>query len=117
MSLLGAVYAVAAFGTVIALGVLSSTAPALATQEAWGHAIIVAVFAVVLLLRVRSARSGNARATRAVGIIATVLIVVNVVEAALPGVFPPWMRVAMLLTALLLLALLVVLVVPRRAAR
>lgn len=100
-------YVVISLGTVAALAILSSAAPVPATGEAWGHAVIVAVFAFVLLLRFRSARSGNARAWRAVGVIAAVLLVVNVVEAALPGVFPGWMRIEMVVIAALMCALVV----------
>lgn len=93
-------YLALTFGTLAALVVLSATAPRLATQEAWGHAVIVAALATVLLWRYRSARAGSAKALRAVGIIAMVLCAVNIVEAALSGVFPMWMRVQMLLIAL-----------------
>jgi peptidoglycan/LPS O-acetylase OafA/YrhL len=89
-------YVVIALATVAALVVLSRAAPDLATGEAWGHAVIVAAFAVLLALRLRSARRGSGRARWAVGIIAAVLAVANLVEAALPGVFPGWMRVEML---------------------
>ncbi len=40
----------------------------------------------------------------------------NVVEAALPGVFPPWMRVEMLIIAAMMLALVVLSVRGRRTA-
>jgi Na+/proline symporter len=100
-----AVYVLIALGTVAALVVLASTAPAQATSAAWGHAIIVAVFAILLPLRLRRARKGNARAARAVGIIAAVLVVVNVVEALLPGAFPAWMRVEMVVIAVLMAGL------------
>jgi hypothetical protein len=99
-------YVGVAAGTLVALAVLSGAAPDLATDEAWGHAIVVAVFAVLLPLRLRAARRGSGRARWAVGIIAGVLLVANLVEAALPGVFPGWMRIEMLgiaaLAALLL---------------
>jgi hypothetical protein len=100
-------YVAIALGTVVALAVMSSVAPELATDEAWGHAVIVAISAIVLPLRFRSARAGNARAWRAVGVIAAVLLVVNVVEAALPEVFPGWMRVQMAVVAVLMAALVV----------
>lgn len=100
-------YVVIALATVAALAIMSSAAPALATSEAWGHAVIVAVFAIVLLLRWRSARAGDAKAWRAVGVIAAVLLVVNAVEAALPGVFPVWMRVEMAVIAVLMCVLVV----------
>jgi hypothetical protein len=93
---------------------MTSAAPGQATREAWGHAVVVTVFAVVLPLRLSSARSGNPRAVRALGIIAAVLLVVNLVEAALPGAFPGWMRVEMVATAALMAALVVLV---RRSAR
>jgi hypothetical protein len=98
-------YVVIALGTVVALAVLAAAAPAQATSEAWGHAVIVAVFAVLLPLRYRAARSGKPGAVRAVGIVAAVLLVVNVVEAALPGAFPVWMRIEMVVIAVLMAAL------------
>jgi hypothetical protein len=112
-----AVYVLIALGTVAVLAVLASTAPAQATSSAWGHAIIVAVFAILLPLRLRSARKGNARGVRAVGIIAAVLLVVNVVEALLPGAFPAWMRVEMVLIAVLMAGLAAVLLARRPALR
>ncbi len=99
-----AVYVLVALATVVALGVLSDVAPQQATSDAWVHAVIVAVFAVVLPLRARSAARGDAGALRAVGIIAAVLFVVNGVEALLPGLFPAWMRAEMVGLALLMAA-------------
>ena len=98
-------YVVVALGTVVALAVMAAAAPALATDEAWGHAVVVAVFAVLLPLRLLAARRGSRRALTAVTVIAGVLVVVNVVEAALPGVFPAWMRVEMVAVAALMVAL------------
>jgi hypothetical protein len=108
-------YVVVAVGTVVALGVLAAVAPSLATQDAWGHAVIVAVFAVVLPLRVRAARRGSLSALRAVAIISAVLFLVNVVEAAVPDLFPTWMRIEMVAIAVLM-ATSVLLVVRARLA-
>lgn len=58
--------------------------------------MIVAVFAVVLPLRLRSARAGNRGGLRAVGIISAVLFLVNVVEILIPGFLPAWMRIEMI---------------------
>ncbi|GAA2760729.1 hypothetical protein [Actinopolymorpha rutila] len=102
------IYAVLALGTVAALVVLSEETPARATQEAWGHAVIVAVFAVVLSLRWRAARRGSSSALRAVQIIAGVLLAVNLVEACL-SFFPGWMRVEMVVIAAVMLAVTVLL--------
>lgn len=94
--------------TLVVLAVLAGVAPAQATVDAWGHAMIVAVFAVLLPLRARSAVRGSAGALRAVGVIAAVLVAVNVVEALLPGAFPGWMRGEMAVIAVLMATLAVV---------
>lgn len=88
-------YIVVVVVTIAALAVLSVVAPSEATPDAWGHAIVVGIFAVVLPLRLRAARRGSEGARRAVGIIAIVLVVVNVVEALIPGFVPMWMRAEM----------------------
>lgn len=108
-------YVVIALGTVAALGALSATAPQLAGQEAWVHAVIVAVFAVILPLRLRAARAGSVGAIRAVGIISAILFLVNVIEALIPGLFPAWMRVEMVGIAVLMVGV-IMLVVRERAA-
>jgi hypothetical protein len=107
-------YVAAMVATLVVLALLASRAPEQATEEAWGHALIVILFAVLLLVRLRSARSGSTRAVRALGIIAATLLVVNLVEAALPDVFPEWMRVEMVAIALWMAALLILV---RRSAR
>jgi hypothetical protein len=94
-------YVVVTLGTLVVLAVLSTTSPALATDHAWGHAIVAAVFAVLLPLRLRSAR-GSWSALRAVGIIAAVILLANVVEALIPGFAPGWMRWEMVGVALLM---------------
>ncbi|MEV4421526.1 hypothetical protein AB0L40_16305 [Patulibacter sp. NPDC049589] len=101
-------YVAVTAATIVALAVLSSASPRLATDDAWGHAAIVAAFAVLLPLRLRAARHGSRRALRALAVIAVVLLVVNVVEAALPGTFPDWMRVEMVAVAALMTLLAVV---------
>jgi hypothetical protein len=91
------------------------------TPEAWVHAVIVAVFAVVLPLRLRAAREGRRSGLRALGIISGVLVLVNAVEAVIPGLFPGWMRVEMIgVAALMAVAVLLVAqvaVAPRRDVR
>jgi hypothetical protein len=82
--------------TLVALGVLVAIGSPQATSEAWIHAAIVTVFAILLPVRLRAARQGSARGRQAVAIIALVLVVVNVVEAAIPGLFPAWMRIEMI---------------------
>src|SRR4051794_14252085 len=108
-------YVAIALGTITVLALLSAVAPRQATQEAWVHAVIVAVFAVVLPLRLRAARAGSVEGLRAVGLISAVLFLVNVVEAMLPGLFPLWMRVQMVGVAVLMLAVVLLVVRERRA--
>lgn len=96
MGALVRLYVVIAVGTVVALTVLSVVTPAQAPRDAWVHAIVVVVFAAVLPLRARSARNGSVAAVRAVGVIASVLLLSNVIEATIPGFAPAWMRVEML---------------------
>jgi hypothetical protein len=108
------IYVAMVLGTIATLGILAATAPHLATHDAWIHAVIVAGFAVVLPLRLRAARAGSSSALRAVGIIAAVLFVVNVIEAMIPGLFPFWMRAEMIAIAMVTAAV-VVLVVQERA--
>ncbi|MDR0346299.1 MAG: hypothetical protein LBI49_24895 [Nocardiopsaceae bacterium] len=95
-------YVALTVATVAALVVMSAVAPRLATADAWGHAVIVVIFAILLPLRMRAARKGSTRALRAVTIMAVAVLVVNVVEAALPHGFPGWMRIEMVVTALLM---------------
>jgi hypothetical protein len=110
-------YGAIATGTIIALVVMSSAAPHLATREAWGHAVIVAVLSFILPLRLRGASRGSTRALVAVAVIAAALSAANVVEAALPGVFPGWMRVEMIVIAALMAALATLAVRSLRQAR
>lgn len=107
-------YVALSAATLVAVIALSVLVPRLATPEAWGHAVIVAVLAVLLPLRLRAARHGSRAGLNASLAIAVVLIAVNAVEAALPGVFPWWMRVEMILVVLLMLALSIVLARARR---
>jgi len=101
--------------TLVALLVLGVAAPLEANENAWGHAVVVTVFAVVLPLRLRSARAGKRSAVRALGLIAAVLFVVNVVEALIPSFVPGWMRLEMLVIAVLMVG--IVLEVARWAVR
>ena len=98
-------YVALTVATVVALIVMSAVAPHLATDEAWGHALIVFVFVILLPLRMRAARKGSARALRAVTIMSAAVLVVNAVEAALPHAFPGWMRVEMVMIAVLMAVL------------
>ncbi len=107
-------YVAVVLGTLVLLAVLSATAPDQATSEAWGHGVVVALFAVLLPLRLRSARRGSVGALRATGVVAAVLLLVNVVEASIPDFVPTWMRVQMVLVAALMAGV-VVLVARERA--
>lgn len=97
-------YSAIAVVTVVVLAILQATAPRFTSTDAWVHAAIVAVFALVLPLRLAGVRSGSRRALRAVGIISGVLVAVNAVEASIPGFVPVWMQVEMVVIALLMLA-------------
>lgn len=103
LRLLIGTYVAIVIATIAALAILSAVAPDQAPQEAWGHAVIVDVFAVLLPVRLRSAARGSVGGLRAIGIISAVLFLVNAVEAFLP-MFPTWMRVEMIVIALLMLA-------------
>ena len=107
-------YVVVAAATVVALAIMSATGSHLATSDAWIHAVIVAAFAVLLPLRLRAARRCSEGALRAVGIITGVLLAVNLVEAAIPHLFPVWMRIEMLAIAALMTAVLISVVRARR---
>jgi hypothetical protein len=98
------VYVFIVVATIVALVILTATDPGQAPQDAWWHAVIVGAFAVVLPLRLRAARRGSSRAVMAVGVIATVLVVANVVEALIPGFLPLWMRIEMIGTAVVMAA-------------
>jgi hypothetical protein len=96
-------YVAAAFATLAVLAVLAAVAPAQAGDHAWWHGAIVAGFSLLLLIRTRSAEAGRDSGRRAVLVISSVLLVANLVEAALPGTFPAWMRVEMVGVAGLML--------------
>lgn len=97
-------YVAIVVGTVVALGVLTAIGSAKATTDAWVHCVIVAAFAVLLPLRLRSAQSGSVGGPRAVGIISAALFLVNVVEVMVPGLFPLWLQVVMVGIAALMAA-------------
>lgn len=97
------VYLAVVIATLVGLAFLSSAGSHQATNNAWGHALVVLIFAILLPLRLRSARTGRRSAIRAVGLISAVLLVVNVVEALIPGFVPTWMRAQMYVVAALML--------------
>lgn len=96
------VYVAVVVLTLVALVALAAEGSPAATSDAWVHAVIVAGFAVLLPLRWRAVGRGAPGALRAVGVIAAVLAVVNLVEAFLPGLFPAWMRIEMVGIAVLM---------------
>lgn len=108
------VYVLVALATVVALAILSSAGSDQATDDAWVHAVIVGIFAILLPVRLRSATHGSDRALMAVGIIAAVLVAVNVIEAVIPDLFPAWMRIEMVGIAVLMIAIAVLVVRARR---
>ncbi len=109
-----ALYVVVVLATIAALAVLSRSGSDQANADAWVHTAIVAVFAVLLPVRLRAARRGSHGAAVRVGIIAAVLVVVNVVEALIPGLFPMWMRIEMVGIAVLMAAVTVLVARGRR---
>jgi fatty acid desaturase len=60
MTALARSYVAIVLGAIVALAVLSATAPAQATRDAWVHAVIVAVLAVLLPLWLRVVMVGIA---------------------------------------------------------
>lgn len=65
----------------------------LVTDHAWGHEVILLVFAVVLVLVARRAAEGHRRAYLRLRIVAVVVPVASLVVAAIPGFLPGWMRI------------------------
>lgn len=76
--------------------------PAVATQDAWVHGVIVAATAVLLLAFAVRALGGKRPAYVRLRISSGVLLIVLVVIAALPGAFPVWMRAMEAVSALCL---------------
>ncbi len=95
-------YLAISVATLVVLGLLSAVGSKEAASSAWAHAVIVPFSAVLLEIRMRAARRGSRRASVAVLIIATVLLVANIIEAAAPGSFPTWMRFEMVAIAALM---------------
>ena len=99
LSKLVGLYLAIAVVTLVVLGLLSALGSKEATSSAWIHAVIVAFFAALLEMRMRAALRGSRRASVALPIIATVLLIANIIEAAAPGAFPTWMRFEMVAIA------------------
>lgn len=98
-----AVYAAATAGTIAVLAWWRDDSR-IATPHAWGHAVTVLVFAVVLVAVARRAAAGSRRALLRLRIIAVVIPVVSVVLVAIPGFLPAWMRIEQAVYGVLLLS-------------
>jgi hypothetical protein len=95
-------YLLATLATIGALAVRHGD-PAFATPEAWSHAVIVLVFAALLLPAATRAAAGSRGARRRLLAVSIVIPVVSVVLVALPHLLPPWMRVEQAAYGVLLL--------------
>jgi hypothetical protein len=95
-------YLLATVATLAVLAVRHDDA-AFATDEAWGHAIVVLAFAVLLLPAAARAAAGSRGAYRRLRIVSVVIPAVSVVLVALPHLLPPWMRVEQAAYGVLLL--------------
>jgi hypothetical protein len=78
---------------------------AIATDHAWGHAVIVLGFAVLMLSVARHAARGSRRALLRLRIIAVVIPVASLVMVAIPGFLPVWMRIEQAVYGVLLLVI------------
>ena len=76
--------------TVVTIGFLAwrDGDPALVTQEAWVHGIILLVFAVVLVLVAKRAEAGNRRAYLRLRIVGLIIPIAGLVEALIPASSP-----------------------------
>jgi hypothetical protein len=81
--------------TAATLGVLAARHEdaGFATDEAWGHAIVVLVFAALFVPAASRAARGSRGAYRRLRIVSVVIPVVSVALVDLSGFLPPWMRV------------------------
>jgi len=82
--------------------------PAVATQNAWVHAIIVACTASLMALFAGRTASGQAQAYLRLRIASAVMLVAIVIISAVPGDFPSWMKLEGGLCGLLLLGVVIV---------
>jgi len=76
---------------------------AFATDEAWGHAVVVLVFATLLVPAASRAAKGSRGAYRRLLIVSIVIPVASVVLVALPHLLPGWMRIEQAAYGVLLL--------------
>jgi hypothetical protein len=97
-----AAYLAATVATLVVLAARHADA-GFATDEAWGHAIVVLVFAALLVPAASRAAQGSRGAYRRLLIVSIVIPVVSVVLVALPHLLPGWMRVEQAVYGVLLL--------------
>lgn len=95
-------YASAAATTLLFVALARSHAR-LVNSEAWTHAVIVFVFAIVLLVVVRKTGKGSRRAYKRLQIISIVIPAASILLVAIPGL-PNWMKVEQGASALMLAA-------------
>ncbi|HEX3679672.1 MAG TPA: hypothetical protein VHU90_08120 [Galbitalea sp.] len=107
-------------GTYLAVSVLTLGAiillrdnPAIVNTAVWIRGTIVVGSAALMLVFVRRASGGAARAFLRVRLISAIMLVAIIVIIALPGTFPLWMKLEQAVCGLLLLVV-VILVNGRR---
>ncbi|SFQ05457.1 hypothetical protein SAMN04489713_12185 [Actinomadura madurae] len=91
IKLLVGCYVAVSLGAIAVLGVLHGH-PSVAPQEAWAHAVIVAVTATLMMASSVQAAKGSASAYRRLRIASSVMLAAIVVITAIPGDFPLWMK-------------------------
>lgn len=91
--------------TVATIGVLAARRAdtAFASDEAWGHAVVVLAFAVLLVPAGSRAAAGSRGAYRRLLVVSVVIPLVSIVLVALPHLLPPWMRIEQAAYGVLLL--------------
>jgi hypothetical protein len=89
--------------TVVALVVLSATAPSLVTNEAWGRGIILAGTSLLTYGFAKRAAKGSSRALRGLRVVVVILLV-SVVGVLFLLPLPWWMRIEQAVCGALLLA-------------
>jgi hypothetical protein len=101
-ALVGA-YLVLSVLTVVALVVLSATAPHLVTNEAWGRGVILAATSILTFGFATRAAKGSARALRGLRVVVVILLV-SVLGVLFFLPLPWWMRIEQAACGALLLA-------------
>ncbi|MCP9969073.1 hypothetical protein LUX57_31065 [Actinomadura madurae] len=101
INLLVGCYLAISLGAIAVLGVLHGH-PSVAPEEAWVHAVIVAVTATLMMASSVQAAKGSASAYRRLRIASSVMLAAIVVITAIPGDFPRWMKLEDVLCGVLL---------------